>query len=150
MSISVCKNFILTQKNMLIFSQCPHSSIDYVYVSYSFLRFMHFSEEKYFDNWSFHVIAWVNEVVNTSLLLWQEDNAKKENEKKSPEPPPKKPVLDCPICMAAFVEPMSTRCGHIFCRGCITTAISTQNKCPTCRKKVTKNQLIRVFLPSLS
>ncbi|KAK7349002.1 hypothetical protein VNO80_23822 [Phaseolus coccineus] len=79
-----------------------------------------------------------------------EDNAKEDNAKKSPEPPPKKPALDCPICMAAFVEPMSTRCGHIFCRGCITTAISTQNKCPTCRKKVTKNQLIRVFLPSLS
>ncbi|WVZ24586.1 hypothetical protein V8G54_003130 [Vigna mungo] len=60
------------------------------------------------------------------------------------------PALDCPICMAAFEEPMSTRCGHIFCRGCINTAIAAQGKCPTCRKKVTKNQLIRVFLPSLS
>ncbi|XP_014490879.1 E3 ubiquitin-protein ligase RNF4-like [Vigna radiata var. radiata] len=76
-----------------------------------------------------------------------------ENEKKTaepPEPPKKPPALDCPICMAAFEEPMSTRCGHIFCRGCINPAIAAQGKCPTCRKKVTKNQLIRVFLPSLS
>ncbi|XP_017427041.1 E3 ubiquitin-protein ligase complex slx8-rfp subunit slx8 [Vigna angularis] len=73
-----------------------------------------------------------------------------ENERKTPEPPKKPPALDCPICMSAFEEPMSTRCGHIFCRCCINTAIAAQGKCPTCRKKVTKNQLIRVFLPSLS
>ena len=80
----------------------------------------------------------------------EEKEKEKEKEKKSPEPPKKPPQLDCPICMAAFEEPMSTRCGHIFCRGCINSAIAAQGKCPTCRKKVTKNQLIRVFLPSLS
>ena len=38
---------------------------------------------------------------------------------------------------------------HIFWKGCIKMAISRQNKCSTCRKKVTAKELIRVFLPSI-
>lgn len=67
-----------------------------------------------------------------------------------PPPPPKEPTFSCPICMGPLVEEMSTRCGHIFCKACIKTAISTQAKCPTCRKHVTVKELIRVFLPSTS
>lgn len=64
-------------------------------------------------------------------------------------PPPSSPAsLSCPICMGSFKEETSTRCGHIFCRGCIMTALSVKSACPTCRKKVTKRGLIRVFLPS--
>ncbi|KAJ0245494.1 hypothetical protein HA466_0179590 [Hirschfeldia incana] len=65
-----------------------------------------------------------------------------------PPPPPEEPKFSCPICMCPFTEEMSTRCGHIFCRGCIRMAISKQGKCPTCRKKVTVRELIRVFLPT--
>ncbi|TKY67708.1 E3 ubiquitin-protein ligase RNF4 [Spatholobus suberectus] len=71
------------------------------------------------------------------------------NVKKPPEPP-KDPVFNCPICMGPLVEEMSTRCGHIFCKNCIKAAISAQGKCPTCRKKITVKELIRVFLPSTS
>ncbi|KAG2280650.1 hypothetical protein Bca52824_051870 [Brassica carinata] len=56
--------------------------------------------------------------------------------------------VSCP-----FTEEMPTKCGHIFWKGCIKMAISRQNKCPTqgptCRKKVTAKELIRVFLPSI-
>ncbi|KAK7273690.1 hypothetical protein RIF29_14749 [Crotalaria pallida] len=69
--------------------------------------------------------------------------------RKSPEPP-KDPVFNCPICMEPLIEPMSTKCGHIFCKNCIRSAISAQAKCPTCRKKITVRELIRVFLPSTS
>ncbi|KAK4756546.1 hypothetical protein SAY87_006673 [Trapa incisa] len=68
--------------------------------------------------------------------------------------PEKKPSLpedssfSCPICMGPLVEETSTRCGHIFCKACIRTAITAQPKCPTCRKKVTVRGLIRVFLPA--
>ncbi|XP_044500980.1 E3 ubiquitin-protein ligase RNF4-like isoform X2 [Mangifera indica] len=65
-----------------------------------------------------------------------------------PPPPPKEPVFTCPICMGPLVEEMSTKCGHIFCKACIRAAISAQAKCPTCRKKVTAKELIRVFLPA--
>ncbi|ESQ32436.1 hypothetical protein EUTSA_v10004921mg [Eutrema salsugineum] len=65
-----------------------------------------------------------------------------------PPPPPEEPKFTCPICMCPFTEEMSTKCGHIFCKGCIKMAISRQGKCPTCRKKVTAKELIRVFLPT--
>lgn len=64
------------------------------------------------------------------------------------EQPLKKIVFSCPICMGPFVEEMTTRCGHIFCKTCIETAIVAQAKCPICRKKTNVNQLIRVFLPT--
>ncbi|GMJ09001.1 SUMO-targeted ubiquitin E3 ligase 1 [Hibiscus trionum] len=65
-----------------------------------------------------------------------------------PQPPPKEPTFNCPICMGPLTEEMSTRCGHIFCKACIKAAIAVQAKCPTCRKRVTVRELIRVFLPS--
>ncbi|KAE8708486.1 TATA-binding protein-associated factor 2N-like isoform X1 [Hibiscus syriacus] len=67
-----------------------------------------------------------------------------------PQPSPKEPTFNCPICMGSLKEEMSTRCGHIFCKACIKAAIAERGKCPTCRKKVTVKELIRVFLPSAS
>ncbi|MBA0579203.1 hypothetical protein Gorai_021466, partial [Gossypium raimondii] len=67
-----------------------------------------------------------------------------------PQPLPKEPTFTCPICMGSLNEEMSTRCGHIFCKACIKAAIAAQGKCPTCRKRVTVKELIRVFLPSAS
>ncbi|XAR60951.1 Ubiquitin--protein ligase [Bertholletia excelsa] len=63
-------------------------------------------------------------------------------------PPPKEPTFSCPVCMGPLVEEMSTKCGHIFCKQCIMTAIAVQSKCPTCRKKISKRDIIRVYLPS--
>ncbi|KAI3418568.1 uncharacterized protein J3R85_013617 [Psidium guajava] len=65
-----------------------------------------------------------------------------------PPPPPKEPTFTCPICMGPLVEETSTKCGHIFCKGCIKAAITAQAKCPTCRKRVVMKDLIRVFLPA--
>lgn len=68
-----------------------------------------------------------------------------------PPPPPKEPSFSCPICMGPLAEETSTKCGHIFCRGCIRAAITAQNnKCPTCRRKVLVKDLIRVYLPATS
>ncbi|CAL0304297.1 unnamed protein product [Lupinus luteus] len=74
------------------------------------------------------------------------------HKRKNMTPPelPKEPVFNCPICIGPLVEEVSTKCGHIFCKACIKTAINAQNKCPTCRKKITVRELIRVFLPSAS
>ncbi|RDX77422.1 E3 ubiquitin-protein ligase RNF4, partial [Mucuna pruriens] len=84
---------------------------------------------------------------NLYINLDTSSSSARENAPKSPERP-KEPVFNCPICMGPLVEEMSTRCGHIFCKTCIKTAVAAQGKCPTCRKKVTKTQLIRVFLPA--
>ncbi|EOA31542.1 hypothetical protein CARUB_v10014744mg [Capsella rubella] len=62
--------------------------------------------------------------------------------------PVEEPKFNCPICLCPFTEEVSTKCGHIFCKECIKNAISVQAKCPTCRKKVSAKDLIRVFLPT--
>ncbi|KAK9138359.1 hypothetical protein Sjap_008953 [Stephania japonica] len=65
-----------------------------------------------------------------------------------PPPPPKEPVFTCPICVGPMTEETSTKCGHIFCKKCIKTAIAAQNKCPTCRRKLAARDTFRVYLPS--
>ncbi|XP_033122496.1 E3 ubiquitin-protein ligase RNF4-like [Anneissia japonica] len=58
----------------------------------------------------------------------------------------------CPICMESERQIkrrrqlVSTVCGHIFCNSCITNAVKTQHKCPTCRKKLTLKQFHQIFL----
>ncbi|XP_077305700.1 E3 ubiquitin/ISG15 ligase TRIM25-like [Lithobates pipiens] len=49
--------------------------------------------------------------------------------------------LICSICLNLYKEPVSLKCGHNFCRGCIVTALDTQKRkstiysCPECREK---------------
>lgn len=63
-------------------------------------------------------------------------------------PKPIEPTFSCPICMGNLVEEMSTKCGHIFCKICIKASIAAQGKCPTCRRKITIKDTIRVYLPA--
>ncbi|CAA2959700.1 E3 ubiquitin- ligase RNF4-like [Olea europaea subsp. europaea] len=63
-------------------------------------------------------------------------------------PPQKEPKFSCPICMGPLVDEVSTKCGHIFCKACIKTAIAAQSKCPTCRKKITMKDTVRIYLPA--
>ncbi|XP_041027182.1 E3 ubiquitin-protein ligase RNF4 isoform X1 [Juglans microcarpa x Juglans regia] len=90
-------------------------------------------------------------IINCDLYINLESssNSTRESVTKLPSPP-KEPTFTCPICMGPLVEEMSTRCGHIFCKTCIKTAMRTQSKCPTCRKHITAKELIRIFLPSTS
>ena len=52
----------------------------------------------------------------------------------------------CAVCLEAYVNPTSTRCGHVFCARCIAAAIKHNGTCPTCRKRTTKKQCLRVYL----
>ncbi|XP_024026406.1 E3 ubiquitin-protein ligase RNF4 [Morus notabilis] len=90
-------------------------------------------------------------VINCDLYVNLESSGSSmaENAKKPP-PPPKEPTFTCPICMGPLAEETSTKCGHIFCKACIKAAVNAQGKCPTCRKRVTAKELIRVFLPATS
>ncbi|XP_068102640.1 E3 ubiquitin-protein ligase TRIM39-like [Hyperolius riggenbachi] len=47
--------------------------------------------------------------------------------------------LSCSICLDVYTEPVSLRCGHNFCQGCIVTALDVQEtsgvySCPECRE----------------
>ena len=55
-------------------------------------------------------------------------------------------VGKCAICLDAYVNATSTRCGHVFCARCIAAAYKHSGKCPTCRKKVDKKSLRRIFV----
>ena len=51
----------------------------------------------------------------------------------------------CPICMEEFREPSVTKCGHVFCRRCISEWLLRSDVCPTCnRKHVKASELIYI------
>ncbi|CAK6970713.1 E3 ubiquitin-protein ligase TRIM7-like [Scomber scombrus] len=54
--------------------------------------------------------------------------------------------LLCSICLQAFNEPVSTPCGHNYCKSCITEYWSTTNQiqCPLCKKKFRKRPQLQV------
>lgn len=41
--------------------------------------------------------------------------------------------LSCALCLRLFFEPVSTACGHTFCKVCIMRALHMQRRCPVCR-----------------
>ncbi|KAL8261994.1 hypothetical protein R6Q59_026043 [Mikania micrantha] len=92
--------------------------------------------------------------INCELYVNLEANSSSLRERAhyvAPEPPPPaqtEPTFSCPVCMGPLVEEVTTKCGHIFCKACITAAIKAQHKCPTCRQKLTNRNLIRVYLPT--
>ncbi|CAD8154795.1 unnamed protein product [Paramecium pentaurelia] len=41
--------------------------------------------------------------------------------------------LDCVICYTAMNDPVSMKCGHSFCKSCMTQDQNNSKKCPICR-----------------
>ncbi|KAL3677592.1 hypothetical protein R1sor_027540 [Riccia sorocarpa] len=41
--------------------------------------------------------------------------------------------LDCTLCLKLLYSPVTTPCGHSFCRACLLEAMKHGNKCPMCR-----------------
>ncbi|XP_068102549.1 E3 ubiquitin-protein ligase TRIM39-like [Hyperolius riggenbachi] len=55
--------------------------------------------------------------------------------------------LNCSICLSLYTEPVSLRCGHYFCRGCLVTVLDTQEEtgvysCPECREEYPQRPLL--------
>ena len=40
---------------------------------------------------------------------------------------------DCVLCLKLLFEPVTTPCGHTFCRACFARTTDHSNKCPMCR-----------------
>ncbi|XP_063786753.1 zinc-binding protein A33-like isoform X2 [Pseudophryne corroboree] len=56
--------------------------------------------------------------------------------------------LDCSICLRIYTDPVTLRCGHNFCRGCIDHVLDTQKvsgayTCPECRAKSKKRPALK-------
>jgi ATP-dependent protease La (LON) substrate-binding domain/Zinc finger, C3HC4 type (RING finger) len=44
--------------------------------------------------------------------------------------------LDCQVCYALFLDPLTTNCGHTFCRKCLQRVLDHTSCCPICRHKL--------------
>jgi hypothetical protein len=42
--------------------------------------------------------------------------------------------LDCQVCYALFLDPLTTSCGHTFCRKCLYRVLDHSRCCPICRR----------------
>lgn len=52
--------------------------------------------------------------------------------------------LDCGICLELLLKPVTTSCGHNFCRGCLISVYKRsiyRPKCPMCRLQLSKTPL---------
>jgi len=58
-------------------------------------------------------------------------------------------AFECPICMKLLLDPVSTGCGHTFCRDCITRSLDYRQQCPSCRAPCSSNLGVNVLLSSL-
>ena len=58
--------------------------------------------------------------------------------------------LSCPICSDLFLDPVTTCCGHSFCKACLNcNAIYSDNSCPTCKQHLSRIPEVNVVLEGL-
>ncbi|XP_040290638.1 E3 ubiquitin/ISG15 ligase TRIM25-like [Bufo bufo] len=56
--------------------------------------------------------------------------------------------LNCSICLGIYTDPVTLRCGHNFCQGCINQVLDTQERsvnfsCPDCREDFQERPTLR-------
>lgn len=44
--------------------------------------------------------------------------------------------LDCQVCYSLISDPLTTPCGHTFCRKCVAMVLNHSDLCPVCRRKL--------------
>ena len=44
--------------------------------------------------------------------------------------------LECQVCYALLVDPVTTQCGHTFCRQCLQKVLDHSQHCPSCRTRL--------------
>jgi len=44
--------------------------------------------------------------------------------------------LDCQVCYNLILDPLTTSCGHTFCRQCVARVLDHSNLCPVCRRRL--------------
>uniref|UniRef100_A0A8C1LXA4 Uncharacterized protein n=1 Tax=Cyprinus carpio TaxID=7962 RepID=A0A8C1LXA4_CYPCA len=58
--------------------------------------------------------------------------------------------LQCPICKNLLTDPVSTTCGHTFCKGCLDKHISrSEPQCPLCQEPVTTKPSVNKAIEAL-
>ncbi|CAI4212118.1 unnamed protein product [Parascedosporium putredinis] len=50
---------------------------------------------------------------------------------------------DCKVCYAIFDDPVTTACGHTYCRLCLQRSLDIHPSCPLCRRNLSANTYFR-------
>lgn len=85
--------------------------------------------------------SWDNTMVNPSKQYVEDDFMKTEwrKEKKS-----RKHIdmadVECILCFRLLYQPITTICGHTYCKNCIFASIKINPFCPLCRKPLCQNK----------
>ena len=43
---------------------------------------------------------------------------------------------ECVVCFQTYTDPYITKCGHTFCKDCISEVVNRQHKCPVCNHEL--------------
>ncbi|KAK3333335.1 ATP-dependent protease La domain-containing protein [Cercophora scortea] len=50
--------------------------------------------------------------------------------------------MDCQVCYALFYDPVTTPCGHTFCRSCLQRVLDHARYCPICRRNLSMDPMV--------
>ena len=48
--------------------------------------------------------------------------------------------IECPVCLVTMKDPMSAKCGHIYCKSCMVEFIENNILCPMCKEPLEEVQ----------
>jgi hypothetical protein len=54
--------------------------------------------------------------------------------------------LECPLCCRLLYLPITTRCGHSYCKGCFMAAMQYSSNCPLCRQEIKMGPMVRLSI----
>uniref|UniRef100_A0A672N3P3 LON peptidase N-terminal domain and RING finger protein 1-like n=1 Tax=Sinocyclocheilus grahami TaxID=75366 RepID=A0A672N3P3_SINGR len=57
--------------------------------------------------------------------------------------------FECPLCIRLFYEPVTTPCGHTFCKNCIERSLDHNLRCPLCKQPLQEYFKNRMYNPTV-
>lgn len=57
--------------------------------------------------------------------------------------------FECPLCIRLFFEPVTTPCGHTFCKNCIERSLDHTLRCPLCKQPLQEYFKNRKYNPTV-
>ncbi|XP_076018963.1 LON peptidase N-terminal domain and RING finger protein 1 [Genypterus blacodes] len=57
--------------------------------------------------------------------------------------------IECPLCIRLFFEPVTTPCGHTFCKNCIERSLDHNFRCPLCKQPLQDYFKNRKYSPTV-
>ena len=100
------------------------------------------NENKYYSN--FEVEGNFNIYIKVSVKWWEDYNSEEEDDSEDEEPRKTITEPECIICFENKSDILYLECFHV----CVCNVCDSKgrfNKCPMCRKKIKKNQKIRII-----